>query len=186
MEDNLSNIATLLLGILFLNLVGCAAALVPATSDPNKKLDDAYFLIDNGRSLPARKLIGEALEIWQSRKDDMNVARAHSAFGDLYRNGRAQGKLTLPDYPLAVQNYERAVDAYTRMERPKWVALNLWPIAASYQAQGNNKAACEILKKALQVYKGAPNSQEATEPFEKAGAFSVKTIEQELQSFKCK
>lgn len=176
----------ILIGILSFNFLGCAAALVMETSDPAAKLSDAYALIDRGRSLPAKKLIEESRSIYQERKDDMNLARSHSALGDLYRNGKTQGDLRLPDHALAIENYKIAADIYTRLKEPKWAALNLWPVAISQRAQGDLKNACATLKQAAKEYKGAPNAEQATEPFEKAGAFSAKKIETELKAFGCK
>lgn len=171
---------------LVLALTGCAAALVPATSDPNKKLADAYYLLDRGRTLPAKKLMEESLAIWQERKDQMNTARAHSALGDLYRNGRTQGDLKLPNHALAIENYKSATDIYKSLKEPKWAALNLWPQAVSFHELGDLKSACAALSEARKLYKAAPDADKATETFEKAGAFSLQMIEQDWQAYYCK
>jgi hypothetical protein len=169
----------------FLLMTGCAAALVPETPEPGKKLANAYFLIDQGRSLPAQKLIGEALAIYTGRHDDLGMARAYSAFGDLYRNGRTEGPLTLPDQPKAVENYRSAIQIYEKLKMPKWAALNLWGVAVSQHAHGEFKETCQSLKKAKEIYSSAPDANEKNEPFEKAGAFNQDVLAREQATFKC-
>lgn len=168
------------------SLMGCAALFVPKTSDPQKNIANAYFLIDNGRSLPARKLIGEALEQYQINNDDFGMATAYTAFGDLYRNGRTQGDLKLPDLDLAVENYQKAASLHEKLNKPKWAAINYWGAGFSFAMKNDLKSACTTLNKALGIYKNAPNANEATEPFETAKAFSMATIENDLKNSKCK
>jgi len=68
-----------------LSLSGCAAALVPATSDPNKKLAQAYDLLSVYRPKPARQLIDESIEIFKERGDKEKLAYAYMVSTDYYR-----------------------------------------------------------------------------------------------------
>lgn len=174
-----------ILSTLFI-FTGCAAALVPKTSSPEKKISNAYFLIDSGRSLPARNLIFEALESYKANNDEVNMARAYTALGDLYRNGKTQGEFKLPDLKMAMENYNKAASFYKKNNMPKWSALNEWAAGISYAMNGDSKSGCTSLKQATKSYNSSPSPHEKTEPFEKAGSFNLKTIENELQLMGCK
>lgn len=79
------SVSALILGVIFL---GCAAMGVPATSDPDKKIGDAYMLFDRQqRPLPAERLIREAIEIYQEKNNDLGLAEAYRAYGFFFRSG---------------------------------------------------------------------------------------------------
>jgi tetratricopeptide (TPR) repeat protein len=70
-----------------ISLVGCAAALVPYTSDPRQKIADAYWLFDEkSRALPAEKLIQEALAIYQENKNQVGLAEGYTAYAIFLRS----------------------------------------------------------------------------------------------------
>ena len=62
-------------------LGGCAAALVPVTSDPAEKLAWASDLQKQDRPIPAQQLIREAIAIYQEQKNEMGLAEAYRAYG---------------------------------------------------------------------------------------------------------
>lgn len=68
----------LLLSVLL--MVGCAAAYVWETSDPQKKLLDAQALLNVGRPLPAENLILEAIAIYQEKDDPHGLGNAYVGF----------------------------------------------------------------------------------------------------------
>ena len=68
-------------------LVGCAAALVPYTSDPKQKIADAYWLFDEQlRALPAEKLIHEAIAIYQENSNKVGLAEGYTAYAIFLRS----------------------------------------------------------------------------------------------------
>lgn len=72
---------------LILLLTGCAAMLVPETSDPAAKLNWAQELIDNqGRPIPAERLIRESIDIYQERNDELGLANAYRVYGLFFKS----------------------------------------------------------------------------------------------------
>ena len=76
----------LLLILATIILSGCAAALVPYTSDPSEKLEWAYYLLEKGRALPAEKLIIEAVEICQENNSSLCLGEAYKTYCYFYRS----------------------------------------------------------------------------------------------------
>jgi hypothetical protein len=76
---------TLCLFTLAFSLLGCSAAFVPATSDPEKKLAQAYQLLSVYRPKPARRLIDESIEIYKQKGDKEGLAQAYLVSTDYYR-----------------------------------------------------------------------------------------------------
>lgn len=77
----------ILIIILLAGLVGCAAALVPYTSDPKQKIADAYWLFgEQLRALPAEKLIFEAIEIYQKNNNQLGLAEGYTAYAIFLRS----------------------------------------------------------------------------------------------------
>src|SRR5438128_2442039 len=78
------------LGIVLLiavHLTGCAAALVPATRDPYKKLAYAGMLYDEqNRPLPAERLIREAIADFEKSGDELGLAQAYWNYGLFFRS----------------------------------------------------------------------------------------------------
>ncbi len=67
-------------------VMGCAAVGVGQTSNPLQKLNDAYGLMGQCRPIPAERLIGKALHIYEEKGDEIGMAEAHHTFGNLYKN----------------------------------------------------------------------------------------------------
>lgn len=112
-------------------LGGCAAALVASTSDPWQKLSDAEVLYqERGRPLPAEKLIREAIEIFESKKDTRRAAASYLTYGELLssrivasreasyrRDGFYDRSLTFDGrIAKATEYYRRSIDLYTEAE----------------------------------------------------------------------
>ena len=76
-----------LLVLVALFLGGCAAALVPITNDPIKKLAYATELFDQQqRPLPAERLIREAIEICEAAKKMVCLGKAYVTYGFFFRS----------------------------------------------------------------------------------------------------
>ena len=62
-------------------LVGCSAVGVVASSNPQQKLADADGLLDQGRPLPAERLITEAVQLCTTAGDQLCLADAYRGYG---------------------------------------------------------------------------------------------------------
>lgn len=63
-------------------LYGCAASMVPETSDPARKLGWARVLIEEqNRPLPAERLIREAIDIYRASNDQDGLAAGYRQYG---------------------------------------------------------------------------------------------------------
>lgn len=70
-----------LCALAFSALVGCSAAGVVASSNPRQKLADADALLDQGRPLPAERLIVEAVQLCTTAGDQLCLADAYRGYG---------------------------------------------------------------------------------------------------------
>ncbi|TMN84149.1 MULTISPECIES: hypothetical protein [unclassified Pseudoalteromonas] len=77
----------IVISLIILFLLGCAAAGVPYTNDPMTKLNYAYKLMGTqGRGLASEKLGLEALSDFEKSKNIYGVAEAHTFLGLFYKN----------------------------------------------------------------------------------------------------
>jgi len=76
------------LGVISLSLIiGCSAAMVPYTKDPQKKLANAKDLFDfQDRPLPAERLLVEAITSFKKSKDDVGLADAYRLYGFFFQS----------------------------------------------------------------------------------------------------
>ncbi|MGY2272157.1 MULTISPECIES: hypothetical protein [Pseudomonas] len=70
-----------LCALAFSALAGCSAAGVVASSNPQQKLADADALLDQGRPLPAERLIVEAVQLCTTAGDQLCLADAYRGYG---------------------------------------------------------------------------------------------------------
>src|SRR5581483_5592126 len=70
--------------ILISLLCGCSAMFVPATKDPYIQIKQAGNLLGIGRPLPAERLIREAADEFERKKDDQGMALAYRAYGSFF------------------------------------------------------------------------------------------------------
>lgn len=147
----------LFLGFSFLTfiaiqLVSCAAALVPETSDPQVKLSQGYQLIQMGRSLAARKVMEQALTMYNEKKDELGAAKAHMALADLYRTGSTHGDLKLPDFFKAAQAEENAAESYAKANLKMHHSMLLWMAGDLYGMAGEQVKACQLFLKSKKSF----------------------------------
>ena len=155
------NILLLLtLSVVTLNSIGCSYALVPATNDPSKKIDQAYQMWELGRWIPAEGLGRQALDISIKKGDLVGQANAHRYLGNfykgrLYRKHRdwfAEGGKYDPTTELSRSHFQRAVDIWERMDDAWGVATDIFNIGTTYSIDGNKEKACEYYAKAINIY----------------------------------
>lgn len=87
------------------SLLGCAAAFVPATSDPEQKLRYAWELLTVYRPIPARKLIDESIEIYkqQGKTEELCQAYLWSSHYHRFLASKEYQQLDLKEPPLHVK-----------------------------------------------------------------------------------
>jgi tetratricopeptide (TPR) repeat protein len=147
-------------------LVGCAGVGVVGTSDPATKLNDAGDLFDRqDRPLIAERLIREAIDIYQSNKDQLGLAEAYRTYGFFFRSPSIEGKWSKyyrengfldrsatfnSRYANSIEYFERArtiFAANNRFDALTNVDLNM---GFTYVAMGNGAAACQAFEKSLE------------------------------------
>jgi tetratricopeptide (TPR) repeat protein len=165
---------TLMLTCFMTTVVGCAAALVPASWDPTTKIRQGYALLQQGRNLPAEKLFKQALEMSQEKKDRIIEATALMALGDVYRstNG-AVPKENVTNYKLSQQSYLQAVPIWLELDRKKIAADCYLRTAMASYSDKKDKEACEYLKKAESTYKASKNPQDTMDAKLEEGLINI-------------
>jgi tetratricopeptide (TPR) repeat protein len=151
---------TSVLLIILLLIVGCSAALVPYTSDPSKKIDQAYALMDSGRPLPAEKLIDDALEIYQKEGNELGIAEVYHTYGNLYKTGIYYSSSRVSERRVktkeeAVGYFQKAVDLYLNHNDFIGAAKCQFGIGQVYWVVGKKTEACAALDDSLASYNKA-------------------------------
>ncbi len=138
-------------------LAGCAAAFVPATSDPNEKLKWAGGLVHLGsRPLPAERLIQEAMEIFQQQHDQLGLADVYRTYGSFFsspsiekwnkwyrQHGFLDKTATLENrYTKSLEYFEKARAIYTEHKRFAALAYVNLNMGLTYELLGDPDAAC--------------------------------------------
>lgn len=150
--------------ILFLLMVlvllnGCAAALVPYTSEPNQKLKNSYALLSTGRAIPAEKFAKEALETFESENNFRGMAEAHVFLGQFYQSPtyRRYAKFYEkndsydPSNGKAIHHSQIAVDIYNQINNHTQKAKAKSILATAYLTEDLNKA-CALFDESLDAY----------------------------------
>lgn len=146
--------------LIVLLLLGCSAAMVPYTSDPSKKLDQAYALMDAGRPLPAENLIDEALAIYQKEGNEIGMAEAYHAYGNLYKTNvyytfPRVSERRVKTKEEAVGYFQKALDLYVKNNDYIGVAKCQFGMGQVYWVVGKKTEACTTLDESLASYNKA-------------------------------
>jgi tetratricopeptide (TPR) repeat protein len=160
-------------------LVGCAAALVPASNDPATKLNQARALWREGRIIPAERLIGDAIELAREQKNYLRLGEAQltyaqflrsSAFNDKFFDDkraklggsegvRAEARRYLRE---AEKSYVEAEPTILSSSDPFDVS-NLWMRRSLvYQELDDRVRACEALQNSLATHRTAQERKPGT------------------------
>ncbi|WP_158683957.1 hypothetical protein [Pseudoalteromonas sp. T1lg10] len=157
-----------LFAITIIFLTGCAAALVPYTSDPNQKLSDAYWLFDTKqRALPAQKLILESIEIFKEESNQSGLAKAYVTYAIFLRSyavdryaehyketGFNNGKIAFNDrYNASIEYLEKSVSIYQEKKEFDNLTNTYLHMGFSYLTDNNVAKGCEMFLKSLEMNK---------------------------------
>jgi len=142
------------------NILGCAAALVPTTSDPAKQLEYAYDLINAGRPLPAERLAKEALARFESVSDNSGAGRAYRVLGILYQSSayrsfekfyREQGTYD-PTYGTSIANFKHSAESFRKAGDLWGASAGLVGVGDGYMNQGDRQEGCAAYREASVTY----------------------------------
>ena len=138
--------------------------LVPETSDPNRKLAQAYSLMAHQRFLPAERLIREALDIYTKQGDEVGMAEAHHAFGNFYKNELYHTKFAATykwlgtydgTYMKSIDNFATAKRLFEKNQNDVGVTKSLVGLGNAYSVRGEKDKACENYNAALRSWEAA-------------------------------
>ena len=146
-------------------LVGCSGVGHVATSDPNRKIHQAYSLMSEDRLLLAEDMIRQALVSFEIAGDRSGMAEAYNAYGNLYKNdlyinGRWKTKfkeLGTYDgtYMKSIENFSKCQDLYKQIGDGSGEAKCLLGIGNAYSLRDEPEYACDYYKKSLARYNDA-------------------------------
>ena len=154
--------------ITLISLAGCAAALVPYTSDPKQKIADAYWLFDDKqRALPAQKLILEAIDIYEKDENKSGLAEAYVAFGVFLRSyavdrysenyketGFSNGQFSFKDrYKMSIEYFDKSIAIYEQKEEYDNLTNTYLHMGFTYLTNENVQKGCEMFIKSLNMNK---------------------------------
>jgi hypothetical protein len=162
-----------LLAVVLCALYGCAAVGVTSSEDPGKKLTDAGHLLDQGRALPAERLIHEAIAIYRGRDDPHGLGYAYGLYAELLqsnavnkaelsymRHGFRDASITLSNrfeksaeyIRRAIVQYEQALEQHRRADKYDALTNAHLHLAWLHQRLSEKAAACKNFQKTLEAY----------------------------------
>lgn len=146
-------------------LSSCAAMLVPATSDPSKKIEYAYILFDEQqRPLPAEQLIKESVETYKQENNEMGLAEAYRAYGFFFRSsavekwrkhyesdGFLDKTATYSNrYDKSIEYFDQSARLFAKNNKYDKVTNVYLNMGFTYEFAGRNEKACERYKASLE------------------------------------
>lgn len=142
-------------------LFGCAAALVPYTNSPEKKLAYAGDLLDLGRAIPAEKLIQEAIDIYSKQGDQLSLANAYRVYGIFYghktyqnykwlweKQGNYDSERTKPS-----EYFLKAIEIFEKNDKYDELSNLEYRLAIEYHIRGLDPVACDSLDSSLNYHR---------------------------------
>lgn len=155
--------------ILLALIAGCSGVGHVATSDPNRKIGQAYSLMSQDRLLLAEDMIRQALASFESAGDQLGMAEAYNAYGNLYKNdlyinGRWKAKfkeLGTYDgtYMKSIESFSKCRDLFKQIQDGSGEAKCLLGAGNAYGLRGDNIKECEYYKRALSTYNNAKQTR---------------------------
>ena len=181
---------------------GCAAMLVPETSDPREKLHWAAELIDKQqRPLPAEKLIREAIEICENTNDFSCLGQAHVTYGFFFRsdalnkweqfyrkNGFMDKKADLDSrYTVSIEYFKKGIEYYKKTNEYDALTNAYLNLGFGYYFSGDHKMECEPYRKSLESYQlNIQNNPDANPVLPKGYSSFEAYIQEQKQRAGCK
>lgn len=131
-----------------LPLIGCAAALVPESSNPRTKINQATTLFnEQQRPVGAVKLLKQAIPLAQQQNDKESEADAEFYLGEIYKSPGKNGEV-LKNPNESIEHLTRAITLYTELKFYKKAAFVSWNRTSPYETLDDKKGLCRSLKEA--------------------------------------
>lgn len=144
-------------------LVGCSAAGVVASSNPQQKLADADGLLDQGRSLPAERLIAEAVQSCTTAADPLCLADAYRGYGLFFMSSALAGqkdRYMTQGFRDSTATYEQRyvkANEYLEKSRAIYAKAGRFEVVTNlhlnrgfaYELAGDKAAACQAFAESL-------------------------------------
>jgi len=161
----MKSVRFIILSLIGLCLSGCAAMLVPETSDPIEKLGWATELFDNqGRPLPAERLIKEAIEICEKSNNASCLGKANITYGFFFRspsidkwekyyreNGFYDKSATFDNRLVKSKEYfEKGISYYLQTKEYDALTNAYLNLGFTYYFLNDSKGQCESYSKSLE------------------------------------
>jgi len=198
-------LATFIVSILCIVLTGCSAMLVPATSDPAKKLSYAYELVINqGRPLPAERLIRDAITFYSAEQNEKGLMEAYWMYGVFFKSNAVGALQTTYEpsgfldttatfknrYEKSIEYFNKAEMIATKLQNKNMIANMQFNKAYAYVAIGDNHQACKSFASCLefnrQFHRENPDAKFSLSD----GSFGnfeeyAKSLESDMEVLKC-
>ncbi|MEJ2452138.1 MAG: hypothetical protein P8047_15995 [Gammaproteobacteria bacterium] len=184
--------------IIILLCSGCTGVGFVATSDPGKKLQQAYALIAQDRAVMAEDVIKQAMNIYKEKNDKLGMAEAYHAFGNLYMSKSYHGKnaetfksLGTYDgtYQNSINNFKKAIGLFEASNSEVGVVKSMVGIGNAYIEKSEPSEACKYYNQALSRYNADKKSGAiSNEPqiFDKRFSNMGQVIEAYVEHYKCR
>jgi len=149
-------------GLLCVTLIGCTGIGFIATSNPYRKLAQASELLRQDRALLAELVIGDSLEIFKRKGDELGMAEAYHAYGNLYKHYSYHGEWAATfkkygtydgTYMKSITHFEKSKGYFERNGKELGVIKCLFGIGNAYELRGNREKACTYYNEALSRYR---------------------------------
>lgn len=182
-EEAMKSIKYTTLLLVGLWLSGCAAMFVPETSDPMKKIGWAIELFNNqGRPLPAERLIRETIEICEKDGNVPCLGKANVTYGFFFRspsiekwekvyreNGFYDKNATFDNRLVKSKEYfEKGISYYLQTNEYDALTNAYLNIGFTYYFLNDSKGECESYAKSLEYnaknFEANPDAKVALPP----------------------
>lgn len=135
---------THILPLLF--LTSCAALFVSETKDADKKIEQAIRLMNENRRPMAKKLVEDALVLYQKDDNQEGMAKAYLNLGEIYKDGVTK------DFQKVGESYEKAAEIDHSLKLHLSESLIYWTAGFWYGEANKKDEACSSLSKAKQAF----------------------------------
>jgi len=130
----------------------CAGIGIPNSPDPYKKIQYAYGAMNQGRYIPANRLIVEAIDKFKENNDKAGLAEAYATYGNYHKYAFTVKPLTkAPNPQESVKYFEEAIKLYTELGDNNGVAKCHMGIGDALN-DVDKKTSCQHYDLAIQNY----------------------------------
>jgi tetratricopeptide (TPR) repeat protein len=145
-------------------LLGCAAAMVPSTNDPARKLGWSKVLLEEqDRPVPAERLIFEAIEIYKAQNDENGLAESYRRYGIFLKspsvtkwgqnfrdNGFLDKTITFDTrLDKSIEYFDKAKSQFEKTKSYDMVSNVDLHLGLVYKQKGQSELACKFFDQSI-------------------------------------